>query len=606
MRALGEQLTRVLAQKEALAETLRRPRRRARGRRSPRATPAPALARLAERLAAIEAAENPFAEISEQLTRLYAQKDATVETVFARLAPLEAKLAALDPAAALDRFAERLEAVQGRVAALEAAENPFAEISEQLTRLYAQKDATVETVFARLAPLEARLAELDPAAALDRFAERLEAVQGRVAAIEAAENPFAEISEQLTRLYAQKDATVETVFARLAPLEAQLAELDPAAALDRFAERLEAVQGRVAALEAAENPFAEISEQLTRLYAQKDATVETVFARLAPLEAKLAELDPTAALDRFAERLEAVQGRVAAIEAAENPFAEISGAADPALRAEGRDGGDGVRPAGAAGGAARRSSTRRAALDRFAERLEAVQGRVAALEGAENPFAEISEQLTRLYAQKDATVETVFARLAPLEARLAELGQGLDRLAPLAEDDPRAGLDGLRLRIEALHWAQGETAAGLAALRRRRRGGATGEDGALAEIADRLTRLFAQKDAGLAAILARLVPLEARLAALEAAPGPRPRPPAPRPRRRRRAGRARARPRTPRPRSSPTGSPGSRRGCRGSTAPPRPRRRPRPSSRRSWRCRASSRCTGSDAGRAGDRPVTPA
>ena len=105
--------------------------------------------------------------------------------MFARLAPLEARLAALDPTAALDRFAERLEAVQGRVAAIEGAENPFAEISEQLTRLYAQKDATVETVFARLAPLEARLAALDPTAALDRFAERLEAVQGRVAAIEA-------------------------------------------------------------------------------------------------------------------------------------------------------------------------------------------------------------------------------------------------------------------------------------------------------------------------------------------------------------------------------------------------------------------------------------
>ena len=156
-----------------------------------------------------------------------------------------------------------------------------------------------------------------------------------------------------------------------------------------------------------------------------------------------------------------------------------------------------------------------AALDRFAERLEAVQGRVATLEGVENPFAEISEQLTRLYAQKDATVETVFARLAPMEARLAALGQGLDRLAPLVEDDPRAALDGLKARLEALHWAQGETAAGLAALRAAAEA-RDGEDGALAGIADRLTRLFAQKDAGLAAILARLGPLEARLAALEA------------------------------------------------------------------------------------------
>ena len=125
--------------------------------------------------------------------------------------------------------------MQGRLATLEGAEAPFAEISDQLTRLHAQKDATVETVFARLAPLEARLAELEAgagasatrAALLDRFAERLEAVQGRLAALRRApRTPFAEISEQLTRLYAQKDATVETVFARLAPLEARLAELE--------------------------------------------------------------------------------------------------------------------------------------------------------------------------------------------------------------------------------------------------------------------------------------------------------------------------------------------------------------------------------------------
>ena len=171
--------------------------------------------------------ENPFAEISEQLTRLYAQKDATVETVFARLAPLEAQLAALEagwPSATRGRrstaSATRLEAVQGRLAALETpGENPFAEISEQLTRLYAQKDAAVETVFARLAPLEAKLAALeaglaerDPQAALDGFAGGWRRCRGGSAALEApGENPFAEISEQLTRLYAQKDATVETV-----------------------------------------------------------------------------------------------------------------------------------------------------------------------------------------------------------------------------------------------------------------------------------------------------------------------------------------------------------------------------------------------------------
>ena len=423
---------------------------------------------LEARLAALAAAGPDGAALAERLAGLEEKRAAGLEATLGRLAPLEARLGAIEKAQGADRAAleksrdaervatrEALKALEGRIetqiaeagaakaelAALKAETGATRALGEQLTRVLAQKEALAETLVARMAALESDHAARDPAPAIERLGERL-------AALEGAENPFTEIAEQLTRLYAQKDAVVERVFARLAPLEARLAELDPAAALDRFAERLEAVQGRVATLEGAENPFTEIAEQLTRLYAQKDATVETVFARLAPLEARLAELDPTAALDRFAER------------------------------------------------------------------LEAVQGRVATLEGAENPFAEIAEQLTRLYAQKDATVETVFARLAPLEARLAELAQGLDRLAPLAEEDPRAGLDGLRMRLEALQWAQGETAAGLAALRSVAEERA-GEDSTLAEIADRLTRLFAQKDASLAAILARLEPLEARLAALE-------------------------------------------------------------------------------------------
>ena len=202
-----------------------------------------------------------MAEIAQNLARLHAQKDAMVESLLARITALETELAARDPKAVLDGFALRLDALQSRLGILETpGENPFAEISEQLTRLYAQKDAAVETVLARLAPLEAQLAELqaaldarDPKAALDGFAARLDALQSRLGALETpGENPFAEISEQLTRLYAQKDAAVETVFARLAPLEAQLAELqaalaarDPKAVLDGFAARLDALQARL-------------------------------------------------------------------------------------------------------------------------------------------------------------------------------------------------------------------------------------------------------------------------------------------------------------------------------------------------------------------------
>ena len=166
--------------------------------------------------------------LAEQLTRLHAQKEALAETLLARVAALEAALAAPRPGPGA-RPPRR--AAGG---AREPAENPFAEISEQLTRLYAQKDATVETVFARLAPLEARLAELERRSTATRGARSTASPSGwrrcraGVATLrDGAENPFAEISEQLTRLYAQKDATVETVFARLAPLEARLAALDP-------------------------------------------------------------------------------------------------------------------------------------------------------------------------------------------------------------------------------------------------------------------------------------------------------------------------------------------------------------------------------------------
>ncbi|MER2509188.1 MAG: hypothetical protein ABTQ27_10565, partial [Amaricoccus sp.] len=503
-----------------------------------------------------ELGAGPVAAIAERLGGLHAQKEALVETLLTRIATLEETQAMRDPRAALDRFAERLEAIQTRVATLETpGESPFAEISEQLTRLYAQKDASVEAVFARLAPLEARLAEMetglaaqDPRVALDRFAERLEAAQAarleaegslrdRITALETpGENPFAEISAQLTRLYAQKDASVETVFARLAPLEARLAEVeaglaaqDPRVALDRIAERLETAQAarleaegalrdRLLALEApAENPFAEISEQLVRLYAQKDATVETVFARLAPLEARLEEVeaglsaqDPRGALDRFAERLEAAQARLLALEAADrSPFAEISeqltrlyAQKDANLEAvQARLAPLETRLRDMEADIAARDP--RAVLDAFAARLDAAQAvraaaeaslrdRIAALEApGENPFAEISEQLTRLYAQKDATVETVFARLAPLEARLEEMA------ADLATQDPRVALDRFAERLEAAQ-------ARITVLE------APGEN-PFADISEQLTRLYAQKDATVETVFARLAPLEARL-----------------------------------------------------------------------------------------------
>ena len=293
-------------------------------------------AEFAERLAGLAAGEGEGGEarlqaMASSLVGLIKDKNATLETALAGLDQLRGRLKALEQMGDLaearglfERLGLRLDEAQAAQAAAQAATEarlaalgsesaaPFAALSERLAGLHAQKDDAVATVVARLTPLEARLAgiegglgELGSArAGLERLGARIEELQRAQAATEARLEaqadaaPYATIAEQLTRLYAQKDATVEAVFARLAPLEARLAELqagqaglDPKAALDGFAARLEALQARLADLETpGENPYATISEQLTRLYAQKDATVATVLARLAPLEARLAEL----------------------------------------------------------------------------------------------------------------------------------------------------------------------------------------------------------------------------------------------------------------------------------------------------------------------------
>ncbi|MBB5224417.1 chromosome segregation ATPase [Amaricoccus macauensis] len=494
-----------------------------------------------------------------------ARVDARVEAVRAelsgRIEAFERAMAARDPQDALDRLAERLEAVQDRLVLIETAENPLAEVSERLSALYAQKDAAVETVLARLAPLEARLqgferelAAKDPQGALDRFAERLEGVQDRLMLIETTENPLAEVSERLSALYAQKDAAVEAMLGRLAPLETRLGDFerelaakDPRAAIEQLLGRIEALQGRLTLIEAAGSPLAELSDKLSALHGQKDAAVETVLARLAPLEARLQgferELsvrDPQGALDRFAERLEGVAGRVTLIESAESPLAELSErlaqihaqkeAAVEAMIAR-------LGPVeDRLGGVEREIAAKdpQGALDRFAERLEGVAGRLAAVETTGSPLAEVTETLGSLYAQKEAAVEAVLGRLAPLEAKLAAVEGGLARAA---EDDARAAVDGLkavdglRARIETLHWNLGETAAGLAALRAEATAGPAATVTAAAtaavsagvsEAADRLAQLFTGKDTGLAALLDRLGPIEdvlGRVATLEAALG---------------------------------------------------------------------------------------
>ncbi len=456
---------------------------------------------LEARLARLETAPSPLAEVSERLAALHAQKDLAVEAALGRLAPLEAKLAeveatlaARDPRGALERFGERLDAAQralgDRLSALEGAPSPLAEVSERLAALHAQKDLAVEAALGRLAPLEAKLAEVeaalaarDPRGALERFGERLDAARSaqealaaalgdrvdaaqqalgdRLSALEGAPSPLAEVSERLAALHAQKDLAVEAALGRLAPLEAKLAEVeaslaarDPRGALERFGERLDAAQqalgDRLSALEGAPSPLAEVSERLAALHAQKDLAVEAALGRLAPLEAKLAEVEAALA------------------------------ARDP-----------------------------RGALERFGERLDAAQqalgDRLGALEGASSPLAEVSERLAALHAQKDLAVEAALGRLAPLEAKLAEVE------TMLAARDPREALERFGERLDAARSAQEALASAIGD----RLTALEGAPSPLAEVSERLAALHAQKDLAVEAALGRLAPLEAKLAEVE-------------------------------------------------------------------------------------------
>ena len=141
-----------------------------------------------------------MAVLAERLSALHAQKDALARRRW-NAGQARAGAAAQEPAALAKRLSARLDdvrtALEARLAAIEdpaARSAPFGKISEQLTRLYAQKDASVEAMLGRLAPLEARIAEIDgalprlamlestlaaqnPKATLDRLVERLAAAE---------------------------------------------------------------------------------------------------------------------------------------------------------------------------------------------------------------------------------------------------------------------------------------------------------------------------------------------------------------------------------------------------------------------------------------------
>ena len=471
---------------------------------------------LAARIDALVSEQNAPEErlqaVASQLLSLIRDKNATFETALAGLDQLRARLRALEQVGELaesrgliDGLTARLDemqsthaaaaaAVERRMAMLEApAVNPFAEISEQLTRLYTQKDDAIEALLDRLGPIERRLSEIEGRrpgrdAVLARLEAQLAALQedqveagGTLAELQSGLGGVAALGDAFAALRAEKTQMIERIAGRVEAVEQDMIQMSPQGLLASFTERLEslralhaasetALKDRIAALEnPAANPFAEISEQLTALYAQKDATVETMLARLGPLEARLSGIERglTTRLDAMDWGQNEIAARLAPMET------KLAGIGEGPSVAE-----------------------TRAALERVSERLEALRlahaageaataERLAALENPDaNPFAEISDQLTALYAQKDATVETVFARLAPLEAKLDSLEE------TLAAQDPQGMLDRFAERLDALRAAH---AASETALKDRLAALENPGANPFAEISDQLTALYAQR-----------------------------------------------------------------------------------------------------------------
>ena len=197
---------------------------------------------------------------------------------------------------------------------------------EALGQAVAAADPAVERLAAGVE--EIRAAQAVAAAGLG---ERVEALRERVGLLEApAESPFAAVSEQLTRLYAQRDAGVEAMLGRLAEVEAQ------AAAGCRGGSGRGSARWRRRGARSRRSP-----SSWPRLYAQRDAAIEALLERLAPVEAQLEALgQAVAAGDPAVERLaagiaEARAGQAAAAVRLGERLSALERAAGDA-RAEGR------------------------------------------------------------------------------------------------------------------------------------------------------------------------------------------------------------------------------------------------------------------------------
>ncbi len=298
-----------------------------------------------ERLTALEARPMPEPMSTEQiLAAIPTDPDHLPATASLRqgIAALEAKLAAMDQTSAVDALRQGLTAATERLTALEARPMPEPMSTEQiLAAIPTDPDQLPATASLRqdIAALEAKFAAMDQTSAVDDLRQDLTAAAERLSALEARPMPEPMSAELiLAAIPTDPDHLPATASLRqdIAALETKLAAMDQTSAVDELRQDLTAATERLRALEARPMPEPMPAELiLAAIPTDPDHLPATASLRhdIAALEAKLAAMDQTSAVDELRQDLRTLRASVDDVSAALRKMAAI----DNATQAQGRE-----------------------------------------------------------------------------------------------------------------------------------------------------------------------------------------------------------------------------------------------------------------------------
>ncbi len=248
----------------------------------------------------------------------------------------------MDQTSAVDALRQDLTAATERLRALEARPMPEPMSAEQiLAAIPTDPDQLPATASLRqdIAALEAKFAAMDQASAVDALRQDLTAATERLRALEARPMPEPMSAEQiLAAIPTDPDQLPATASLRqdIAALEAKFAAMDQASAVDALRQDLTAATERLRALEARPMPEPMSAEQiLAAIPTDPDQLPATASLRqdIAALEAKLAAMDQSSAVDGLRQDLQTLRADMDDASASLRKIAAIADAA----QAQGRE-----------------------------------------------------------------------------------------------------------------------------------------------------------------------------------------------------------------------------------------------------------------------------